>query len=113
MPVGIGDVVRLAGLECDVALGLEREAGERREQHHDASMNDVAAVATTVSSDEPYECSNERFLMDRASCADTFIELLNDRPRDEAAQRVCDQRTRRPHPDGQQCQPDDQTEHGG
>ena len=97
--VRIGRLVRLAALERDVELFLEREPGERREENHDADVHDVAAVAAPVARDEAHERHHRILAVHPPARADALPEFLDDRSAHEAAQRVRDERAEVAHPD--------------
>ena len=82
------------GVERDVVILLERQAGERGEQHDDADVHDVAAVAPPVARDEAHE---RRRAPTRRGCVrrapNALVELLPDRAGDEAG-RACRRRAR-------------------
>ena len=84
----IDELLRLASLELDVVVLLERETRERREEHDDAGVHDVAAVPTTIPPDEPEQRNRDRLAVNPPPCADALHELLRDGRGDEPGERV-------------------------
>src|SRR3954471_16032715 len=92
MPPRIGNRFRIAGIQGQVELAFEGESGERGENDDDASVDNVPAVASAVTSDQTRQRDKSRLTVHPVTRVDTLVELLDDSRRNEAAERVRQQR---------------------
>jgi len=92
----------VAGSQCRFGLGLERHAGEREEQHHDAGVDDVAAVAAAVAAHQPRQRERPCLAVLAVPRGRAAPELLRDGAGDETAARDRQQRADVAHPNDEQ-----------
>ena len=90
------------GSQRHVELALEDQPRKCAEQHDDARVDDVAAIAAPIPRDETEEGHHRVLAVHAHARADTLVELLQDRGRDEAGERVGDERVRLPQSEREQ-----------
>src|SRR5436309_8680186 len=88
MAPGIGNCFRIAGIQGQIELTFEGESGERGENDNDASVDDVPAVASAITSDQTRQRDKSRFPVHLVTRVDTLVELLDDSRRNQAAEGV-------------------------
>ena len=102
----VGHRLRVAGVQRQIELALEREPGECREHNDDAEVDDVPAVAPAISRDQPWQRDYARLAVHVMPGVHALVEFLDDRSDHERAERVRQERREVMHAERKKQNPD-------